>query len=71
MTAQDLNKAVEVLEQKLDGANCATRLRLQPELSHILARMKAEGRRVPLHLRHLDAALCEEAVEARFDNMPV
>jgi len=71
MTAQDLNEAIENLEQRIAGASCAERLKLQPEFSKILARMKIEGQTVPKRLRRLDAALCEEAVEAQFDNMPV
>ncbi|MFT7594710.1 MAG: hypothetical protein ACI8R4_002034 [Paracoccaceae bacterium] len=71
MTAQDLYKSVESLEQKIAAANCEGRLKLQPEFSQFLARMQAQGQNVPARLLRLDAALCQEVVEARFDNMPV
>lgn len=71
MTTQDLMTAAEQLERKISGANLAQRLELQPQFSKVLERLQAEGQQVPLRLRRLDAALCDEAVEARFDNMPV
>lgn len=71
MTAQDLFSEAEQLEQKLDGACLDTRLALQPSVSKVLDRMRASGVNIPSRLRRLDAALCEDAIEARFDNMPV
>lgn len=69
--AQDLKKTAESLEQRIAGENCAGRLKLQSELSQLMARMQAQGQVVPVRLRRLDATLCDEAVEAQFDNMPV
>ena len=71
MTAHGLFKTAEFLEHKIEGANTSTRLALQPEFSRVLERLKAEGGPVPLRLRRLEASLCDEAIEARFDNMPV
>ncbi len=71
MTTQNLALIAEVLELEIDRADAAERIRLQPELSRVVARLKAEGQRVPLRLCHLDAVLTDEAIEARFDNMPV
>ncbi len=71
MTLKDLLKEAEQLEQKLDGADLDLRLQLQPRVSFVVDRLRAEGAEIPQHLRHLDSVLAEEAVEARFDNMPV
>lgn len=71
MTAQDLYFEAEKLEQKLQGACLDTRLALQPNVSKVLDRMRARGVQIPSRLRRLDAALCEDAIEAQFDNMPV
>ncbi len=71
MTVQDLYTEAEQLEQRLRGACLNTRLALQPSVSRVIDRMKAQGVQVPPRLRRLDAALCEDAVEAQFDNMPV
>lgn len=71
MTAQDLYCEAEQLEEKLKGASLDTRLRLQPSVSKVIEKMRAQGIHVPSKLRSLDAALCEDAIEARFDNLPV
>ncbi len=71
MKLQDLLKEAEQLEQKLDGADLNLRLQLQPRLSLVVDRLRAEGAEIPRHLRHLDSVLAEEAVEAQFDNMPI
>ncbi len=71
MTAQDLYSQAEMLEQKLQGACLDTRLALQPSFSKVVDTMRVKGLRVPSRLRRLDMALCEDAIEARFDNMPV
>ncbi|WP_171100194.1 MULTISPECIES: hypothetical protein [unclassified Ruegeria] len=71
MNEHDLYSEAEQLEHKLEGACLDTRLELQPSVSRVLDRMRAQGMHIPSRLRRLDAALCEDAVEARFDNMPV
>lgn len=71
MTAQDLYCEAERLEKKLHGACLDTRLELQPRVSKVLDKMRAHGVQIPSRLRRLDAALCEDALEARFDNMPI
>ncbi|WP_424832952.1 hypothetical protein [Ruegeria sp.] len=71
MTAQDLFVEAEQLEQKLQNACLDTRLALQPSVSKVLDRMRERGVQIPSRLRRLDAALCEDALEAQFDNMPV
>ncbi len=71
MTAQDLYTEAERLERKLNGACLDTRLALQPSVSKVLDKMRSQGVQIPSRLRRLDAALCEDALEARFDNMPI
>lgn len=71
MTTQELYTEAEHLEQKLKGACLDTRLALQPSVSQVLDRMRAQGMHIPSRLRRLDASLCEDALEARFDNMPI
>ncbi|WP_146344075.1 hypothetical protein [Falsiphaeobacter marinintestinus] len=70
MKSQNLTKAEE-LEQRIAGCTMEQRIALQPEFSELLNRMTAEGETAPLRLKRLEASLSDEAVEARFDNMPV
>lgn len=67
----DLLKTAERLEQRIAAAGDSGRLALQPEFSDLLHRMRLSGVTVPARLWSLDAALTEEAIEARFDNMPL
>ncbi len=71
MTTSNLYFEAEQLEQKLQNACLDTRLALQPSFSKIVDRMRQQGMHVPSRMRHLDAALCEDAMEARFDNLPI
>lgn len=71
MTTKDLIDTARELEQTIGQANPAGRLALQPELSRVLQRLKADGQVVPVRLRRLNTVLCDEAIEAWFDNMPV
>lgn len=71
MTKTNLYSEAEQLEQKLQDACLDTRLALQPSVSKVVERMRQEGVHIPSRLRHLDAALCEDVMEARFDNLPV
>lgn len=70
MKSQYLTEA-EDLEKRIAGCTLEQRIELQPELSGILERMKAHGETAPVRLKRLEASLSDEAVEARFDNMPV
>lgn len=71
MTDQELFQEVERLERRVQGACLDTRLEVQPQFSRIMDRIRERGVRLPSRLRRLDAALCEDAAEAYFDNMPV
>ncbi|MDP5220311.1 hypothetical protein Q5Y75_24270 [Ruegeria sp. 2205SS24-7] len=71
MTAQDLMLEAERLEKKIAGESFDGRLRLQPALHAVIRRLAEEGASVPKRLRRLDAHLCDELIESRFDNMPI
>lgn len=71
MTTANLYSEAEQLEQRLQNACLDTRLALQPSVSKVVERMRQQGMHVPSRLRRLDAALCEDAIEAQFDNLPV
>ena len=71
MTSTSLYSEAERLEQELRNASLDTRLALQPSVSKVVDRMRQQGMQVPSRLRRLDAALCEDAIEAQFDNLPV
>ncbi|SHF30116.1 hypothetical protein SAMN05444279_12619 [Ruegeria intermedia] len=71
MTAHDFSAEIARLERQLREANLETRLALQPSVSKVIDRMRAEGVPVPTRLRLLDAALVEDALEAKFDNLPI
>ncbi len=71
MTIHDLSRTARQLEATINGANSDKRLELQPQLSRILDRLAREGEHVPASLRNLNAVLQDEAIERRFDNLPV
>lgn len=71
MTVYELQRNVELLADEIASASSGARLDLQPKFSHALKRLAEAGSHVPAHMRDLDAALLDEAIEARFDNMPV
>ena len=71
MSTSNLYSEAEQLEAKLQGACLETRLALQPSVTKIIERMRQQGVHIPSRLRRLDAALCEDAMEAQFDNLPV
>ena len=71
MTAHELFSQAERLETRICAADRDQRLALQPQFSLILERLEEQGEQVPRRMRRLDAALTEEAIEDRFDNMPI
>lgn len=56
---------------KIRQCDPATRYRHQPELQSLISRRIQAGDDVPARVRCLNSELVSEAVEARFDNMPV
>lgn len=71
MTREDLLSTVESLETRIRKESGAARLAMRPEFIRLLDYMRKTGAEVPGRLRRLEAALCEEAVEEMFDNVPV
>ncbi|OED49990.1 hypothetical protein [Leisingera sp. S232] len=71
MTREDLLSTVESLETRIHKETGAARLAMRPEFIRLLDYMRKTGAEVPGRLRRLEAALCEEAVEDMFDNVPV
>ena len=71
MTREDLLSTVESLETRIQKESGAARLAMRPEFIRLLDYMRKTGAEVPGRLRRLEAALCEEAVEEMFDNVPV
>lgn len=69
--AQELQAEVERIERKLKGASLETRLAIQPSVRKIIDRMRCQGMHVPSRFKRLEAALIEDEIEARFDNMPI
>ena len=71
MTKHELLTTSETLEAHIAKASLATRIAMQPQLQTILNRLEADGIVVPGRLKRLNATLIDEAIEARFDNMPI
>ncbi len=68
---KDLNRGADALLQEIATANSALRLQLQPQLTRMVDEMQKAGAPVPAEMRNLNEQLLEEAIEARFDNLPV
>lgn len=62
---------VTELEQELLVASPERRLRLQPEFGKVLKQLEIAGGAIPARLRNLHDQLLDEAIEARFDNLPI
>lgn len=71
MTVYELQRNAERLADEITSASSGARLDLQPKFRQALKRLAEAGSPVPARMRNLDAALLDEAIEARFDNMPV
>ena len=71
MTPTEWSATAETLESEIARANASARISLQPRLQKFLTHLEADGVRVPARLKRLNSELIDEAIEARFDNMPV
>lgn len=71
MIDTELTRSARQLEAKITAASSDRRLELQPELGRIIDRLKRDGHPVPARLRNLNASLLDEAIEQRFDNLPI
>ena len=68
---KDLSSGAEALVNEIANANAASRLKLQPQLTRFVQDMQKSGAAVPPSLKNLNEQLLDEAIEARFDNLPV
>ena len=64
-------QGADALEQKIATATATQRLQMQPQLGRMLDTMRRAGTPIPVRLRNLHDQLVEEAIEARFDNLPL
>lgn len=64
-------KGADTLVQEITNGNASQRLQLQPKLTQMVDDIQKSGVPVPPQLRNLSEQLLEEAIEARFDNLPV
>ncbi len=71
MTDKDLSQTARQLEARIIAASAAKRLELQPQFNRVLERLARNGEHVPARLRNLNAVLLDEAIEDRFDNLPI
>ncbi|QBF32558.1 hypothetical protein [Thalassococcus sp. S3] len=71
MTQSEMIQFAETLEARIASSNAAGRQSLQPKLHKLIVQLGENGFDVPRRLKRLDNELVEEAIEARFDNMPV
>ena len=71
MTENDLSQTARQLEAAIVSASASKRLELQPQFDRVLQRLAREGHHIPARLRNLNAVLLDEAIEDRFDNLPV
>ncbi|MFC4666999.1 hypothetical protein ACFO5X_00410 [Seohaeicola nanhaiensis] len=71
MSEHELFLTARRLEASIIGAPAARRLELQPQLNKVIERLAMQGQQVPARLRNLNAVLLDEAIEDRFDNLPV
>ena len=68
---KDLTKAAEAIVDRINAASPSDRLELQPQLAEALRQMQEHGIPVPARMRALDEELVSEALEDRFDNVPL
>lgn len=59
------------LAREIRESSPVKRLELQPAFGRVLQDIEQTGLTVPARLRNLHEQLLEEAIEARFDNLPV
>lgn len=67
----DLTTEIEAIQSRIGQADPDTRYEHEPELRHIIDRMRAAGLSVPSRAIQLHGILLSEVIEAEFDNMPV
>lgn len=59
------------LATEIRDASPDRRLQLEPHFGRVLQELDRAGTLVPARLRNLHEQLLEEAIEAKFDNLPI
>lgn len=67
----DLKAEIDTIQSLVDQADPDTRFRHEPELRHMIERLRANDVAVPADVKRLHQILLSEAIEAQFDNLPV
>ncbi len=67
----DLKTEIDTLQSLIGQADPNTRYRHEPDLRHMIERLRANDVAVPDPVKRLHQILLSEAIEAEFDNMPI
>jgi hypothetical protein len=67
----DLKTEIDSVQHLIDAADPNTRYKHEPDLRHVIERLRAHDVAVPEPVKRLHQILLSEAIEAEFDNMPV
>lgn len=67
----ELMQSAKEIEMRISSASASDRLAMQPELTKLMRNMHENRVPIPTRLRNLEAELTSEAIEARFDNVPL
>lgn len=71
MKTQDILNEFENLAERIAATPEGKQYKYCQELDKLIERMEEAGVDVPQAARRLDERLCEDAIEAQFDNMPL
>ncbi|MFK7765567.1 MAG: hypothetical protein AB8B62_20055 [Roseobacter sp.] len=67
----DLELQATALVEKAQRAGHDERMRLQPQIDHVITALTMQGIAVPRNVRRINNTLKDEALDDMFDNMPV
>lgn len=67
----DLKAEIDTLQSLIGQANPDTRYQHEPELRHMIERLRDNDVAVPAPVKRLHQILLSEAMEVEFDNMPI
>ncbi|WP_371224399.1 hypothetical protein [Roseovarius sp. 2305UL8-3] len=68
---KDILNRLEELKTEIEDVAEMDRLAFEPEITRLVAQLDEQHETVPKDIRNLADELMSEAIEARFDNMPV
>lgn len=66
-----LSEDIKRLHDRILQTDADTRYRFQPRLAEAIVELDRAGAPVPPRIRNLNDELLNDAIEARFDNLPV